>query len=94
MHHLYYLLPVRVLRLHFGTVILQGPPDLTAKITSGMPDFDHLTTTMEGKARQYAEANEKAISFITMRAEKKIDCDFTWYAYVYTQSDNYVVNRE
>ncbi len=75
--------------------ILQGTTGhTTAKITSQHAlIYDRLTTQMgQEKARQYAEANEKAIRFIADTvAEKKIDCDFTWCpAYVYTQSDNYV----
>lgn len=66
----------------------------TAKITSQHNlIYNNLITKFgEEKARQYAEANEKAIHFIAdLVQEKNIDCDFCWRsAYVYTQSDEYV----
>lgn len=72
----------------------------TAKITSQHNlIYDNLITKFgEEKARQYAEANEKAIHFIAnLVKEKNIDCDFTWKpAFVYTQSDDYInkIERE
>jgi len=44
------------------------------------------------KARQYAQANEKAIRFIeNLVNTKKIDCDFSpQAAYVYTREDQYI----
>ena len=75
--------------------ILQGTTGhTTAKITSQHSlIYDKLKTQMgEEKARQYAEANQKAIQFIAdTAAEHKIDCDLIRRpAYVYTQSDQYV----
>jgi glycine/D-amino acid oxidase-like deaminating enzyme/nitrite reductase/ring-hydroxylating ferredoxin subunit len=66
----------------------------TAKITSQHNlIYNNLITKFgEEKARQYAEANEKAIHFIAnLVQEKNIECDFCWRpAYVFTQSDHYI----
>ncbi|MFL0268469.1 FAD-dependent oxidoreductase [Candidatus Clostridium radicumherbarum] len=66
----------------------------TAKITSQHNlIYNKLITKFgEEKARQYAEANEKAIHFIAnLVKEKNIDCDFSWsHAFVYTQSEEYI----
>ena len=66
----------------------------TAKITSqhGLIYDKIITKFGREKAKQYAEANEKAIHFIAdLVKTKEIDCDFSWRsAYVYTQDDNYI----
>jgi glycine/D-amino acid oxidase-like deaminating enzyme len=79
--------------------ILQGTTGhTTAKISSQHAlIYDKLKNQMgEEKARQYADANQKAIQFIAdTAAEKGIDCDLSWRpAYVYTQSDKYVKQIE
>lgn len=79
--------------------ILQGTTGhTTAKISSQHAlIYDKLRNQMgEEKARQYADANQKAIQFIAdTAAEKGIDCDLSWRpAYVYTQSDKYVKQIE
>lgn len=70
----------------------------TAKITSqhGLIYNKLINKFGEEKARQYAEANEKAIRFIAdLVKEKNIDCDFCWRpAYVYTQSEDYIEKIE
>lgn len=75
--------------------IIQGTTGhTTAKITSQHTlTYDKLKTQMgEEKAKQYADANESAIRFISdLVQEKSIDCDFSRQsAYVYTQQDEYV----
>lgn len=75
--------------------ILQGTTGhSTAKITSqhGLIYARLKNQVGEELARQYAEANEKAIRLIADTVnEHSIDCDFGWRsAYVYTQSDKYV----
>lgn len=66
----------------------------TAKITSqhGLIYDKIIAKFGREKAKQYAEANEKAIHFIADLVKTKgIDCDFSWRsAYVYTQDDNYI----
>lgn len=79
--------------------ILQGTTGhTTAKITSqhSLIYAKMKNQLGEEKARQYAEANEKAIQFVAHTVEEKgIDCDFMWRpAYVYTQSDQYVKQIE
>ncbi len=75
--------------------IIQGTTGhTTAKITSqhGLI-YDRIQSEMgEDKAKQYAQANETAISEITrIIQELKIDCDFSnQNAYVYTQQEEYV----
>lgn len=68
----------------------------TAKVTSQHSlIYNRIKTQMgEEKAKQYADANESAISFIEqLIKEKNIDCDFIHKpAYVYTQSDKYIKN--
>jgi len=70
----------------------------TAKITSQHNlIYNNLIKKFgEEKARQYAEANEKAIHFIADLVNKKnIDCDFCWRpAFVYTQSEEYIEKIE
>lgn len=70
----------------------------TAKITSqhNLIYSNLINKFGEEKARQYAEANEKAIHFIEgLVKEKNIDCDFcSRPAYVYTQSDDYIEKIE
>lgn len=70
----------------------------TAKITSqhGLIYNKIIKKFGEEKARQYAEANEKAINFIAdLVKEKNIDCDFCWRsAYVYTKSEEYIEKIE
>lgn len=75
--------------------IVQGTTGhTTAKITSQHDlIYDKLIKHMgKEKARQYAEANESAITFIEeLIKEKEIDCDFSRQAaYVYTQSEKYI----
>lgn len=79
--------------------ILQGTTGhTTAKITSQHDlIYDKLINKMgEEKARQYADANEYAIDFISnIVKEKKIDCDFCLKpAYLYTLSDEYIKKIE
>ncbi|MDP4092977.1 MAG: FAD-binding oxidoreductase, partial [Bacillota bacterium] len=75
--------------------ILQGTTaHTTAKITSQHDlIYDKLKNQfgME-KAKQYAEANETAISFINkIIEENEIDCDFSWQpSYIYTNSEEYI----
>ena len=70
----------------------------TAKITSQHSlIYDKLIKHLgREKSRQYAEANEYAITFIEKLVKKnKIDCDFSRQAaYVYTQSDQYIKQIE
>jgi glycine/D-amino acid oxidase-like deaminating enzyme/nitrite reductase/ring-hydroxylating ferredoxin subunit len=70
----------------------------TAKITSqhGLIYNKIISKFGEEKAKQYAEANESAIRFISnLVKEKNIDCDFSFRpAYVYTQSDDYIKKIE
>ncbi|HHX74208.1 MAG TPA: FAD-dependent oxidoreductase, partial [Firmicutes bacterium] len=70
----------------------------TAKITS---QHDIIYTKIRqalGKslARQYAEANETALTKIAeLIEEKRLDCDFSWQnAYLFTQRDDYVPKIE
>lgn len=62
----------------------------TAKITSqhGLLYYRMILDLGEEKARQYAQANEKAIeAYRSLIQEEKIDCDFeTVDAYVYSQN--------
>ena len=66
----------------------------TAKITSQHSLIYSKLIRVQGreKAQQYADANEKAISFIeNLVNTKKIDCDFSpQAAYVYTREDQYI----
>lgn len=81
--------------------ILQGvTAHTTGKLTSqhgliyGKIKSQHGTE----KAKQYAEANESAIKFISnIINEKQIDCDFSSQSsFVYTQKDKYIgqINKE
>ncbi len=79
--------------------ILQGTTGhTTAKITSQHSlKYDRLQREMGDElARQYAQANEKAIHMVAnIVQEYNIDCDFTWCpAYVYTQSQQYIKDIE
>ena len=75
--------------------ILQGTTaHTTAKITSQHSlIYSRIKNYMgEEKARQYAEANEAAISTISdLIKQEGIDCDFHWEpAYVFTLMDSYI----
>lgn len=75
--------------------IIQGTTGhTTAKITSQHSlIYDRIQRQMgQDKAKQYAQANETAISEVARIIEElKIDCDFTnQNAYVYTQQEEYV----
>lgn len=79
--------------------ILQGTTGhSTAKITSqhSLIYARLINQWGEDLARQYAEANEKAIQTIyDLSKENNINCDFSWRpAYVYTQSDQYIKDIE
>lgn len=70
----------------------------TAKITiqHGLI-YDKIVTKFgKEKAKQYADANEAALHFISNVVKKKnIDCDFcTQDSYVYTQSEDYIKKIE
>lgn len=66
----------------------------TAKVTSqhGLIYEKIIKKFGEEKARQYAEANEAAIQFISNLVKKRnIECDFSSQdSYVYTQSEDYI----
>jgi glycine/D-amino acid oxidase-like deaminating enzyme/nitrite reductase/ring-hydroxylating ferredoxin subunit len=66
----------------------------TAKLTSQHDlIYDKLKNQLGDElAQQYADANETAIQTVAdIVKEYNIDCDFSWqFAYVYTQSDQYV----
>lgn len=70
----------------------------TAKITSqhGLIYKKVVSSLGEGLARQYAEANERAIYEIgKIIEENKIDCDYiSQPAYVFTQEDKYIRDIE
>ncbi|MDD4503255.1 MAG: FAD-dependent oxidoreductase, partial [Clostridiaceae bacterium] len=75
--------------------ILQGTTaHTTAKITSqhGIIYNKLRNYFGEEKARQYAEANEAAISIISdLIKQENIDCDFHWEpAYIFTLMDSYI----
>lgn len=79
--------------------ILQGATGhTTAKITSlhGLIYHKIKQTMGEGKARQYADANEAAIRAVAdLVKEKNIDCDFKWEsAYTFTYLDEYIKKIE
>lgn len=69
----------------------------TAKITSqhGLLYYRMILDLGEEKARQYAQANEKAIeAYRSLIQEEKIDCDFeTVDAYVYSQNAEILEKR-
>ncbi|MBC2728481.1 FAD-dependent oxidoreductase [Desulfosporosinus sp.] len=85
---------LKVALLEADRILLGTTAHTTAKLTSqhGLI-YDQVKRQMGAeKARQYAEANENAITFVAnLIEEKKIECDFSWQsAYVYTQSEDYL----
>lgn len=85
---------VKVAVLEADRILLGTTGHTTAKVTSqhGLIYNKIKNNMSEEHAKQYAEANEKAIRFIEkLIKDLNIDCDFLHQpAYVFTQKDDYV----
>ncbi|MCM0648543.1 FAD-dependent oxidoreductase [Clostridium swellfunianum] len=79
--------------LEADRIVMNTTGHTTAKITSqhGLVYNKYNIEFGEEITRQYAEANEYAIKFMSdLITEEKIDCDFSWQpSYVYTHTTEY-----
>jgi glycine/D-amino acid oxidase-like deaminating enzyme len=89
---------VRVAVIDSNKIVKGGSGHTTAKITSqhSLKYYKMVNAVGEEKARQYADANQEAISLVEkIISENNIECDFRRApAYVFTEDEKYVQKIE